>query len=166
LTLVDAAGNTTQAVSAVIVVFDSEAGFVTGGGWFLTPAGAYMPDTAFAGHTNFGLNVRYPRRSDAPRGNLNVIIAGRQFRSAGFDWLVIRGATARMEGRGTIDGNGEYGFGVTLLDATSLPAGRNDRIRIRIWDRHTEEIIYDTQPGAAQDAAPTIELGGGSIVIH
>jgi hypothetical protein len=44
--------------------------------------------------------------------------------------------------------------------------GSPDRFRIRIWDKVTGVVIYDNQIGAADDANPTMALGGGSITIH
>jgi len=42
----------------------------------------------------------------------------------------------------------------------------SDKFRIKIWDKATDEIIYDNMLGAGDDAIPTTVLGGGSIVIH
>ena len=41
-----------------------------------------------------------------------------------------------------------------------------DLLRIKIWDRDTDTVIYDSLLGAAEDADPTTEIGGGNIVIH
>jgi hypothetical protein len=41
-----------------------------------------------------------------------------------------------------------------------------DRFRIKIWDKATDEIIYDNQMGASDTSEPTTAIGGGSIVIH
>ena len=42
-----------------------------------------------------------------------------------------------------------------------------DRFRIKIWDKDAaDEIVYDNQLEAADDAEPATEIGGGSIVIH
>jgi hypothetical protein len=41
-----------------------------------------------------------------------------------------------------------------------------DKIRIKIWNKSTGQVIYDNQPGSADDASPTTASGEGSIVIH
>ena len=41
-----------------------------------------------------------------------------------------------------------------------------DKFRIKIWDKITDEIIYDNKLGADDSGTDATELGGGSIVIH
>jgi hypothetical protein len=41
-----------------------------------------------------------------------------------------------------------------------------DKLRIKIWDKTTGEIVYDSQMGAEDDAIPTTAIDRGSIVIH
>jgi len=61
---------------------------------------------------------------------------------------------------------GDYGFMLTAIDAALTPSTEVDRFRIKIWDRATEQVIYDNQMGDSDDADPTTAIGGGSIVIH
>jgi hypothetical protein len=44
--------------------------------------------------------------------------------------------------------------------------GTPDKFRIKIWDKATEEVIYDNQLGAVDEAEAATELGGGSVVVH
>lgn len=37
---------------------------------------------------------------------------------------------------------------------------------IKIWDRVTDQIIYDNQMGADDTADPATAIGGGAIVIR
>ncbi len=46
----------------MFVVYDADAGFVTGGGWFNSPKGAYTPDTSLTGKATFGF---YPNTKKA-----------------------------------------------------------------------------------------------------
>jgi hypothetical protein len=85
------------------------------------------------------------------------------FHSTGYDWLVVSGAQAQFQGSGTINGAGSYGFLVTAVQG-SHPAP--DAIRIKVWDKSTNAVVYDSQPGAATTATPTTALGGGAIQIH
>jgi hypothetical protein len=55
---------------------------------------------------------------------------------------------------------------LTAIDEALTPSTDVDLFRIKIWDKATDEIIYDNQMGDEEDANPTTELGGGSIVIH
>lgn len=56
-----------------------------------------------------------------------------------------------------------------MLTATdgSLKAGNPpDKMRMKIWNEATGQIVYDNLLGAADSTSPTTALGGGSIVIH
>jgi hypothetical protein len=53
---------------------------------------------------------------------------------------------------------------VSVVDAGN--GSTPDLFRIKIWKTDSGEVLYDTQPGAADQAAATTALGGGSVVIH
>ncbi|HEX5504265.1 MAG TPA: PKD domain-containing protein [Thermomicrobiales bacterium] len=152
---------------AYVVVYDPNGGHVTGGGWIESPRGACTLDAACAdasGKANFGFVAKYKQNAAAPDGEteFQVKAGGFNFHSTGYEWLVVTGDTARFRGSGTLDGRGDYGFLITVLDGGQ----GGDRFRIKIWDKASGQVVYDTQAGAADDAAPTAPLGGGSIVIH
>jgi hypothetical protein len=45
--------------------------------------------------------------------------------------------------------------------------GTPDKFRIKIWDKNNNNaVVYDTQPGAPVNTAPTTALGGGRIQVH
>ena len=54
-----------------------------------------------------------------------------------------------LGGTGTINGAGEYKFMLTAID------GSPDKFRIKIWDKGTDQVVYDNQMTAAEDADPT-----------
>lgn len=151
-----------------VVVYDPGAGFVTGGGWITSPAGAYAANPALTGRINFGFNSKYKKNASVPDGQtqFQFQVGNLNFHSTGYEWLVVTTATAQYEGTGTINGSGSYGFQVTVIDGQASGGGGVDRFRIRIWNLGSGTVIYDNQMGDAPDAAPTMALGGGSIVIH
>jgi hypothetical protein len=167
LTVTDSTGGgATTSVFQYAVIYNPSAGFVTGGGWFTSPAGAYLANPTLTGPANFGLNARYHSGATVPTGNtdLEFPAASLTFNSTGYDWLVISGSQAQYQGSGTLNGAGSYGFLVTAQDNGGHGA---DLIRIQIWDRsHGNAVVYDTQPGAPTSAAPTTPLGGGRIQVH
>jgi hypothetical protein len=79
---------------------------------------------------------------------------------------VIAGSKAQFKGSGTIDGRGDYAFMLTVIDGKINGGGGEDKFRIKIWDKNTDEIIYDNQIDNSDDKDPTTVIGGGSIVIH
>ena len=80
--------------------------------------------------------------------------------------LVISGAKATYTGTGTVNGVAGYSFRVVAIDGQINGSGGFDKFRIKIWKDQPSNVIYDNQPGKADDAADATLLGGGSIVIH
>ena len=156
VTVTDSAGELAQATYQYIVVYDSEGGFVTGGGWIVDP------DTGQKAHFNF--NPKYQKNSSVLKGKADFNVSAMKFESTSLDWLIVSGPRSQFMGTGTINGAGEYGFFISVIDGKI--SGGEDLFRIMIWDSTTGETVYDNQPGANNDADPITELGGGSIVIH
>lgn len=158
----DDGGIDTKAASGQIVVYDPAAGWITGGGWIASPAGAYAPAPAVAGKLTFGFVARY-QSSTTPDGNAEFKLAlGKlDFRSTALDWLVVTDAKARLEGRGTMNGEDGYAFMLTAMDGASV-----DAVRIRIWKLATGEVVYDSRPDMGSDPNAGTTLGGGSIQVH
>jgi PKD repeat protein len=167
LTVTDKDGGTDQSVFEFVVVFDVVAGFVTGGGWINSPAGAYAANSGLVGKATFGFVSRYHRGATVPSGNLefNFRIANLQFHSTSHDWLVVSGSKVRFKGSGTINGAGDFGFLVSAVDG-DVSGGSPDTFRIKIWDTSTGVVVYDSDMGRGDGAPATTVLGGGSIVIH
>ena len=164
------AGSATTAAGqdAYFVVYDPSAGYVTGGGWIDSPAGAYAADPAAAGRATFGFVSQYKRGATVPGGNTEFQFktGGLSFSSTGYDWLVVSGGgKAKYKGSGTINGRGGYGFMLTAVDGGR--GGGPDTFRIKIWDSVSGMVVYDNQMGRPDDDADAgTALGGGSIVIH
>ena len=84
---------------------------------------------------------------------------GLDFRSTSYDWLLILDSRAVYHGTGTLNGAGSYGFTMSMTD------GRPDRLRIKIWNKSNAALVYDNQPGAPDSLAPSMAIGGGSILV-
>lgn len=158
-------------VPAYAVVYDPGAGFVTGGGWVVSPAAACRLascSAGAAGRATFGFVARYRPGASVPAGNAEFQFraGGLHFGSTRFDWLVPAGARAQLKGRGQVNGAGDYGFLITAVDGAHLPGGGADRFRIKIWEAETGAVVYDNRMGEPEDGDAATELGGGSIVIH
>jgi PKD repeat protein len=142
----------------IAIVYDPDAGFVTGGGWIDSPAGAYVPDDTLAGKANFGFVSKYKKGKTTPDGQteFQFHVADLNFHSSSYDWLVVTGSDyAMFKGMGTINGEGVYKFRIWAGD--DVP----DTFRIKIWvedEGGFETVTYDNGFDQA--------IGGGSIVIH
>jgi hypothetical protein len=125
--------------TAMMIIYDPNGGFVTGGGWIDSPAGPYHPDLRFYDGSFYGiLQLEEPlTRSEA------------QDMAAG---MTIADCTSAH--LATITSQQEY---EKLLE---LFGGSPDTFRIRIWwedANGTEYIVYGN--GSNQP------IGGGSIVV-
>jgi hypothetical protein len=168
LTVTDKDGGVGTSVFQYVVVYDPDGGFVTGGGWITSPAGAYVPDPTATGRANFGLVSKYQKGATVPTGETEFQFkAGSlNFHSTSYDWLVIAGARAQYKGTGTINGAGDYRFMLTAIDGQVSGGGGVDKFRIKIWNAATSQVVYDNQMAASDDATPTTAISQGSIVIH
>lgn len=145
------------------VVYDPSDGFVTGGGWINSPAGAYKPDETLTGQATFGFVAKYKKGENFPSGNtaFEFDLAGMAFASQSYEWLLVNqgGSNAQFKGSGLINGaadpNGNY-YKFMLWATDSSP----DTFRIRIWweDADGEHAMYDNDASQA--------IGGGNIVVH
>lgn len=148
----------------LVVVYDPSAGFVTGGGWLVSPAGAYRPDETLTGKAHFGFVSRYKKGATIPEGDTQFVFeaGGLSFVGTEYDWLVVTGtgsSKAQFKGAGMINGAGGYGFLLYATDADrTADLTDKDTFRIKIWNRSSDDVVYDN--GVEQP------LGGGSIVIH
>lgn len=162
----DSAGNVGGLEYIVFVVYDPTAGFVTGGGWIASPAGAYTLDPTLIGKATFDFVSKYQKGATIPTGRteFQFCVGNLNFHSATYEWLAVAGAGARYKGSGTINGEGDYGFMLIAIDGQI--SGGIDKLRIKIWDKLTYNVVYDNKLGSLDAGYDTTELGGGSIVIH
>ena len=155
----------------MIVVYDPNGGFVTGGGWFTSPVNAYKANPSLSDRANFGFVSKYQKGASIPTGEteFQFKVGNLNFHSAAYEWLVIAGAKAQYKGTGTINGVGNYGFMLTAIDGQVSGGGGVDKFRIKIWDKNNgDTIVYDNQVSGdlSDSATPNTVIGGGSIVIH
>jgi hypothetical protein len=156
-----------------IVIFDPDSGFVTGGGWIMSPAGACQltPGCATAtGKANFGFISKYKKGSNTPDGQTEFQFQAGDinFHSSAYDYgsLVVSGYKAQYRGTGDINGLPGYKFVLTAYDGDVNGGGGIDKFRIKITKNGV--VVYDNKVGASDDidlANPTA-ISGGSIVIH
>ncbi len=156
-------------------VYDPNGGFVTGGGWIDSPAGAMIGDKAdVVGKANFGFNAKYKtgkNNTNQVDGNTSFQFnAGElHFSSLAYDdmELVISGAKATYTGTGTVNGVGSHKFRVVAIDGQVSGGGGVDKFRIMIWDNNSSSsLLYDNKRGTSESSDDATVISGGSIVIH
>lgn len=158
-----------------IVVYDPTSGFVTGGGWINSPAGAMPANPSLTGKANFGFVSKYQKGASVPTGEteFQFQVGNLDFHSGTYTVLTISGNQAQYRGSGTINGANDssgnpYKFILTAKDGnmqgwkgTITPDG----FRMKITDS-SGTVIYDNLLGATDDLGNTQTIAGGSIVIH
>jgi hypothetical protein len=160
-----------EATTSFLVAFDPSGGYVTGGGWINSPPGAclYAACTVeTTGKATFGFVSRYENGANTPEGHtvFHFKAGDLRFHSSSYDWMVPAGSKAQFKGSGQINKDGDYGFMITAIDGDLKPHGGDDQFRIKIWDKGTDQVVYDNKLGEAENSDAATVLGGGSIVIH
>jgi PKD repeat protein len=168
VSVIDDAGAETEASYEYIVVYDPTAGRVRGKGKFVSTAGSYVTSPSWTGETRFGLEARYKNNATVPSGNLQLTLklskhSKAVFKETDFDWLVINQDHAWIQGSATLDGTGNYGFLVTLIDGSKASPQTPDRYRIKIWQKGTMAVVYDNEMGRDDVADPITVAEDGEI---
>jgi hypothetical protein len=136
VTVTDQWGNAGTGTTTV-VVYDRDAGFLTGGGWFTSPSGALAGDPSSSGKAQFSVSARYAAGASRPDGSLTLSTPGLTLASSGLDWLVVTGDTARLAGPATVGGATGYRFEATATDAAT------DAMRVVVRDA-SGAVVYDS----------------------
>ncbi|MEO6528057.1 MAG: DNA/RNA non-specific endonuclease [Gemmatimonadaceae bacterium] len=152
----DGASATTH--SSIVVVYDASAGSLNGSGW--------IPGASDGDKTRFGVDLRY-RGGTTPVGTFHLAAQSGAiaFTSTSFAWLVVQGTVATFRGTAVLANGTDVGFQVTADDGNHT-GDKTDRVRIRVWNLATGAMLFDSEPGASDFAAPTVPLGGGNVTVH
>jgi hypothetical protein len=159
--------NTNEDQEAIVVIYDPSGGYTFGGGYFISPAGALKSDPAATGKANFGFTVNYYKNATLPKGEtqLEFKVGDFEYNALNFDYLSVAGYKAVIRGSGKITG-GQSGISFMMyvidgsLDGTGL-----DKVRLKIFNKNTNEVYYDSEPGASDAANPQTTVGAGSTIV-
>lgn len=131
-----------------------------------TPQGLFsgariFNDPATNGKVMFGVSTKYSGTTPTGKVSMNFKSSRLDFTSISIDSLVTSNGMATVRGSGTLNGNSGYTFLVTGIDS-SQTGGQT--IRFQIKDS-SNNVVYDTQPGASDIASPTTSVTG-QIIVH
>jgi PKD repeat protein len=166
VTLTDACGAQASSTYEYVMVNAPADGFITGGGWINSPAGALVGTTAM-GKASYSFDAKYNPATglssgsatfDFPAGALN-------FASTRIDWLVVADAKAWIKGVGTVNGVSGYSFLLSAVDSELNGYRNTDTFRMQIWNGYGV-LVYDNQPNVPRHAPAGQVIAGGSIVVH
>jgi PKD repeat protein len=156
----------------MVVIYDPDGGFATGGGFINSPAGAVTSDPTATGKLHFQFNPKYQKRDEGPApgaGRVSVKLDGGtlDLRSTDLEWLVVTpDGKVAVKGTGAVGGQQGYGF---VLYGYAQP----DQFRLVVWPLSAGDIpgdatFYDNRPAAGYDVdrADPQDLAGGSVNVH
>jgi hypothetical protein len=155
-------------LEALIVIYDPNGGYTIGGGWIDAPAGSYRADPGVSGKVAFGFNSKYTKATN-PKGEtqINFVNGNLEFNALNYDYLSVSGARAQFKGFGKLNGEAGYNFILTVIDGQVTNGGGVDLFRIKIWNKVSGVVVFDTQMGASEAADPTTPVAdGGNIIIQ
>jgi hypothetical protein len=114
------------------------------------------------GKVTFGFNSKFFKTATNPKGEsqLDFILGNLDFNALNYDYLVIDKARAQFAGFGKINGVSGYNFMISVIDGGLPGGGGVDKFRIKIWEKTTGLIVYDSQPGASDLVDPTTPANG------
>ncbi|HWJ93352.1 MAG TPA: PKD domain-containing protein [Telluria sp.] len=145
--------------SREVVVYDPAAGVVGGSGWFMSPQGADKQAPVRSEKARFAFAAPANGATGA-KGELLFAVGALNLRSTELRLVSLQGSQARFEGRGKVNGAGDYQF-----TATATTGGRGaGRFAIKLWhaDAAGKRTVVDYDNSA--QAAGT--LADGSIAMR
>jgi len=156
LKVVDKDGGTGIGTYQYVSVYNPTGSFLIGSGTL----------TSSSGDLKFGVHAKYVNNSVIPNGKIKLDLKNGTltFNTTSYQWLVIVGNAAYVQGMGTINGTGNYSILLTAVDGTQ--ANTPDLIRIQITNLLTNTVVYDNEYGLPIYALPTTQVTKGSIKIH
>lgn len=162
----DDGGAGTGHANDLVVVYDPDT-FFSGSGAYESPAGAFADDPARTGTFSFFASPRYLLGATTPTGRLELRSGSTLvFQATDLSWLVVSEPLAFLSGSGRFAGSPGFDFVMTIHDGQAAGGDGVDRMRMRVWDRASGAVVYDTQPGAAMNASPALGLARGSLTIR
>lgn len=160
-TLVNRAGRAVS-VSRQVVVYAPADGIAGGSGAIASPQGARKTAPVQSGKASFRFVApAVGADASAGKGALQFHLPGWGFRSDDMR-PVAAGAGGQFEGRGKVNGRGDYRF---ALSTTAGSASEKGRFSLKIWhtDARTKAEVVDYDSSAGRTGAPAGALVAGRI---
>ncbi len=125
-------------VNALVVIYDRNGGYVTGGGWLDSPPRALLSNPTLSGEPSFGFVSKYFKNATSPKGEtgFDFLLAGFKFNALNFD-PSLTGAAPRSRRSSCVQAH--TGRGLDLLRDACGAAPARARPR---WVVLGEELVH------------------------
>jgi hypothetical protein len=163
VTATDGADTVTKTAIQSVIVVDPASKSLTGLGSFTSPVGSVVSSPTLGGSGAINaLTAKYgPDGTLTYAGNTNAFrfthaTSGVNLTSTKMLWLVVNGNKSWLKGEGNVTVGGvtqPAEYLVATVDASASPSV--DKIRVRILNRTTRKVIYDTQKSVVETADAT-----------
>jgi len=179
-TCTDASGNVTTKTSTVVVPPNQNKGFsvvlnneyvnakATGLPALASsalPAPASTLSPMFIGTISFDFSSKpVATRVNKEENLVNLMLGTLEFSARNYDFRELSGARTQFKGFGKINNEAGYKYILTVIDGQAPNGGGVDKFRIKIWNDKTGKVVFDNQPGDADDADPTTPVGDGKSI--
>jgi PKD repeat protein len=152
VTLVNRAGLAVS-VSRQVVVYASGAGIVGGSGAVSSAQGAIKASPLKAGKASFRFVAPSRAGASPGAGQLQFQLAGWGFRSD--ELRATAGRPGQFEGRGKVDGRGDYRFELATAAGTATAREAKGRFSLKIWhtDATTKAAVVDYDSASGRPGA-------------
>ena len=153
-------GDTRIATLHVVPGNDHPAASTRGSGFYSVPGQGNRK-------AHFTFRADFPSGGFVPNGSVRLWIPNgdKNFEGSTIQMLVVSGNRAEFWGTGTLNGTPAR-FRITAVDGNAHHDGLGDAIRVELWNASGTTLLYDSQPGATQDAPVTTPVDGGNIQVR
>ena len=162
-TITDKDGASAAPPAASIVVYDGLSALKVHG-WFNDPNVPAPTTGSEKSKVMINGEVSYERGVAKGSFELEHKETGILLHSSQLDYLVVTGAVASVRGVGSIEGGPPVGF-IAIARDGKVAGDKQNKVRVKIWNRATGAVLFDTEPGVAEDAPPATLLGGGEVKV-
>ncbi len=180
-TCTDASGNVTTKTSTVFVppnqkgalftsVSGSAGGITThsavgistpttrdsrGAGWISLAPGSYPTNFGTSGELKSDSSSKSTNNKISKREPIEFRLGKLEFKTVDYDAEALSGSETQFSGNGRVNGKAGFNFTLTVSDSQAPGAGGLDKVRLKIWNEQTGEVVFDSELGPNGTVAPS-----------
>ena len=86
-----------------------------------------------------------------------------EFKTVNYDAESISSSETQFSGKGRVNGKLGFNFTLTVSDSQAPDAGGLDKVRLKIWNEQTGDVVFDSElgPNGTVEPTPSGKRGSG-----